>query len=47
MRRLRKLIIFVLGVYGPLGPTVSVFLVAAPPLIVLGGCAELEAECRT
>ncbi len=47
MRRLRKLIIFVLAVYGPLGPTVGMSSVAAPALIVLSGRAELEAESRT
>ena len=37
MRRLLKLIIFVFAVYGPLGPTVILFLLAAPPLILLSG----------
>jgi hypothetical protein len=37
MRRLWKLIIFVFAVYGPLGPTVILFLLAAPPLILLSG----------
>lgn len=37
MRRLWKLIVFVFAVYGPLGPTVILFLLAAPPLILLSG----------
>jgi hypothetical protein len=37
MRQLWKLILFVLAVYGPLGPTVFVFVVATPPLILLSG----------
>jgi hypothetical protein len=39
MRRLLKLIIFVFAVYGPLGPTIILFVLVAPPLILLSGWA--------
>ena len=39
MRPLWKLIVFVLAVYGPLGPTMILFVIAVPPLILLTGWA--------
>ncbi|HEY3765109.1 MAG TPA: hypothetical protein VGL44_08115 [Gaiellales bacterium] len=36
-RRLRTLVIFLLAVYGPLGPTVILFMLVAVPLILLSG----------
>jgi hypothetical protein len=37
MRQLTKLLVLILAVYGPLTPTVMVFLLVAPPLILRSG----------
>jgi hypothetical protein len=40
MRRFVRLIIFVFAVYGPLAPTVILFLLVFPPLLPLTGWPE-------
>lgn len=37
MRRLTKLLLFIVAVYGPLAPTMVLFMLVAAPLIVLSG----------
>jgi len=39
MRGFVKLIVFALAVYGPLAPTLALFVLAVPPLILLSGWA--------
>lgn len=40
VRKLKKLLVFILAVYGPLTPTVVLFLLVAPPLTLLSGWAS-------
>jgi hypothetical protein len=37
VRRLTKLLLFIVAVYGPLAPTMVLFMLVAAPLILLSG----------